>query len=471
MRRNRRKKRYKQRVNLVLRMHFVNVAVVLLFFVGITLFLLLGKRPTESVIEKRELAEFPSLTAESLLSGKFTDGISDYFNDTVPCRDTFKKWTSNLLSLRGFRQNDVVIYGGTGPQAQEAETAKPSSSEPGTESREPSSLPSPSSSQDSSGESSLSSTVDSSSSESSSEVENMPAPEAEGEFQAGGSILVVGDRAMEMFFGLDDVTEAYAQTMNAYKEDLGAGVNVYEMTIPVSVAYYIPSNYADMTIDPKVRIDQIGGLLDSGVEHVDIYGTLASHKDEEIYFRTDHHWTPLGAYYGAGVFAEKAGVPFPGLSKYQKEVTEGYVGTMYAFTQDPVLLNNPEDFVMYKPKNNYTVKYFSPSYEELDRGDTLFYDTDVSNLYASIMGGDEVVTEIKTDVKNGRKLVMFKDSFGNAMVPFLLNSFEEVCIVDMRYFELNAVQYIKDKGATDVLFADCVFTACGGNRAEEIRTQ
>ena len=144
---------------------------------------------------------------------------------------------------------------------------------------------------------------------------------------------------------------------------------------------------------------------------------------------------------------------------------------MYAFTQDPVLLNHPEDFVMYKPQNTYSVKYYSPSYEELDRGNTLFFDTDVSNLYASIMGGDEVITEIQTDVKNGRKLVMFKDSFGNAMVPFLLNSFEEVCVVDMRYFERNAIDYIQEKGATDVLFADCVFTACGGNRAEEIRTQ
>ena len=462
MRRNRRAKRYKQKVNLVLRMHFINVVVIFIFFVGVTLFLLLGKRPTESVIEKRKLAEFPALTLETLASGEFTDGVATYFDDTVPCRDTFKQWTSNLLALRGFRQNDVVIYDGTGPQAQEAGQAKPNSSKAESESSAPSSAPSSSGAE---------SSAVSSEPESSSEVENTPAPEAEGEFAAGGSILVVGDRAMEMFYGLDDVTEAYAATMNAYKEDLGPGVNVYEMTIPVSVAYYIPSNYADMTVDPKVRIDQIGGLLDSGVEHVDIYGTLAAHKDEEIYFRTDHHWTPLGAYYGASVFAEQAGVPFPALSTYKKEVTEGYVGTMYAFTQDPVLLNNPEDFVMYKPQNEYTVKYYSPSYEELDRGDTLFFETDVSNLYASVMGGDEVVTEIKTDVNNGRKLVMFKDSFGNALVPFLLNSFEEICVVDMRYFELNAIDYIQEKGATDVLFADCVFTACGGNRAEEIRTQ
>lgn len=464
MRRNRIQKRYKQRVNLVLRMHFVNVAVLLLLFVGITLFLLVGKRPTESLIEKRKLAAFPKLTVSSLFSGEFTDGVSDYFDDTVPGRDIFKKWTSALLLLRGFRQDDVVIYGGTGPQAQEAETARPSSSE-GTDvsSAAPSSAPS--------SESTSSESTVSSESSSSPEPQNTPAPDANGKFEAGGSILVVGDRAMEMFFGLDDVTENYAKTINAYQADLGDSVNVYEMTIPVSVAYYIPGNYANMTIDPKVRIDQIGGLLDDNVHHVDIYGTLAEHKDEDIYFRTDHHWTLLGAYYGASVFAQQAGVPFPDLSSYDKEVSEGYVGTMYAFTQDPVLLNHPEYFVMYKPQNTYSVKYYSPSYEELDRGNTLFFDTDVSNLYASIMGGDEVITEIQTDVKNGRKLVMFKDSFGNAMVPFLLNSFEEVCVVDMRYFERNAIDYIQEKGATDVLFADCVFTACGGNRAEEIRTQ
>ena len=65
-------------------MHFVNVAVLLLLFVGITLFLLVGKRPTESLIEKRKLAAFPKLTVSSLFSGEFTDGVSDYFDDTVP---------------------------------------------------------------------------------------------------------------------------------------------------------------------------------------------------------------------------------------------------------------------------------------------------------------------------------------------------------------------------------------------------
>ena len=66
-----------------------------------TLFLLLGKRPTESVIEKRKLAEFPALTLETLASGEFTDGVATYFDDTVPCRDTFKQWTSNLSRCAG----------------------------------------------------------------------------------------------------------------------------------------------------------------------------------------------------------------------------------------------------------------------------------------------------------------------------------------------------------------------------------
>lgn len=487
MGRHSRGKRYKKRVNLVLRTHFINVVVMFFLFVGITAFLLFGKRPTESQIEKRKLAEFPKLTVETLTSGEFTDGVSSYFNDTVPLRDTFKKWTSSLLSLRGIRQNDIVIYEGTGPQAQEAGEAgetesaakpqsKPTSSAP-AESKEPSEqegseTSSESSSQpESSAESESSAEESSESSAESSEVENEPVPEAVGQFEANGAILVVEDRAMEMFFGLDDVTEAYAATMNAYKDDLGPNVNVYEMTIPVSVGYYIPSNYADYTVDPKVRIDQIGSLLNDDVVHVDIYDKLAQHKKEDIYFRTDHHWTLLGAYYGGSVFAEKAGVPYPELSAYEKEVSSGYVGTMYAFTQDPVLLNNPEDFVMYKPRNEYHVSYYSPSHEPLGYDDILFFPSDVSNLYASIMGSDTHITEIETDVKNGRKLVIFKDSFGNALVPFLINSFEEISVVDMRYFDLNAIDYITERGATDVLFADCVFTACGGNRAEEIRVQ
>ena len=89
------------------------------------------------------------------------------------------------------------------------------------------------------------------------------------------------------------------------------------------------------------------------------------------------------------------------------------------------------------------------------------------------MGGDEKITHVTTDVKNGRNLVIIKDSYGNALVPFLTSSFENIYVIDMRYFELNAIDYIKDVNATDVLFAMNTFSATGSNykELETIRTQ
>ena len=89
------------------------------------------------------------------------------------------------------------------------------------------------------------------------------------------------------------------------------------------------------------------------------------------------------------------------------------------------------------------------------------------------MGGDEVVVKVNTDVKNGRKLLIVKDSYGNALPGYLFGSFEQICVVDMRYFQRNLVQYAKDEEITDMLFAMTTFSAVGGNaeNLENLRTQ
>ena len=75
------------------------------------------------------------------------------------------------------------------------------------------------------------------------------------------------------------------------------------------------------------------------------------------------------------------------------------------------------------------------------------------------LGADAIHTKITTSTKNGRKIVVFKESYGNAFVPFLVNNFEEIYVIDIRYFGTNAVDYIKKIGATDVLFIDNCFAA------------
>ena len=75
------------------------------------------------------------------------------------------------------------------------------------------------------------------------------------------------------------------------------------------------------------------------------------------------------------------------------------------------------------------------------------------------LGGDSLHIKITTNAGTGRKIVMFKESYGNAFAPYLIDSFDEIYVIDIRYFGRNAVDYIKEVGATDVLFIDNAFAA------------
>ena len=80
-------------------------------------------------------------------------------------------------------------------------------------------------------------------------------------------------------------------------------------------------------------------------------------------------------------------------------------------------------------------------------------DNVVSASYTVFIGTDDCIFQADTDVDNGRVLVIFKDSFGNALVPFLTNSFSTIYLCDFRYFNTNAAAFVENVGATDVVFA------------------
>ena len=147
---------------------------------------------------------------------------------------------------------------------------------------------------------------------------------------------------------------------------------------------------------------------------------------------------------------------------------EGYVGTLYGYTQKAVLKNNPEDFIYYVPQNQYTTTYYDIDMTR-ERQASLMLNLDnlaPSSWYLVFMGGDERITHITTDCKNGRKLMIIKDSYGNALVPCLTSSFEEIWVADMRYFEPGMIGFIQEKGVTDVLFAMNTYSAMGGNASK-----
>ena len=282
--------------------------------------------------------------------------------------------------------------------------------------------------------------------------------------ELANNILVVNKRGIMLYGGAWGNEIKYAEDVNAYKEALGKDINVYSMVLPTSVSYYLPENYLDLVESEKKDLDSIEENL-KDVINVDAYTALLKHKQEALYSRTDHHWQPLGAYYASQEFAKVAGVDFADISEYNKHVLSGYVGTLYGYTKSSTLLENPEPFIYYEPKTDVEVTQYTSSFTNPTETELLLNpDTLDNSSYYLVFGMDDNIRHVKTQCKNGRTLVIFKDSYGNALLPFLTSSFENIYLCDVRYFDINAKSFIEEVEATDVLFAMCTYSAVGPNR-------
>lgn len=452
----------------------LGLSLVVVTFLVLFIFCVFLPRTTESDYD--DLVEKPKFTLSSLLDGSYTAQMTDYFSDTVFARDRFKDLYNKLNGWFGRETvhktengEDEIHFGvdpGHGdesPEQSEASNPPPVTGSEATSSQ--------------GGESSAESSVASSSGPETSETSSEPPAVLNEELCDAGTIL--GTRALEVYYGdrnLNHIPD-FAATLNNFAASM-PGVNVYSMPVPKACAYYLQSSstYANQTGNSLRDMQAIAERL-SGVKNVDIYDTLKSHANEEIYFRTDHHWTGLGAYYAAQKFANDLQLPFQDLSAYEKNVRSGYVGTMYKYSgYKQVLADNPEDFVTYKPKVSYTATFYNQSFgngRTRDPEDGMFFyygDDKRSSWYSTYLNGDAYAWQIKSGAcSNGRKLLIVKDSYGNPLANYLLYSFEEIYVVDARVFELKLKDFVTEHGITDVLFAESLFSAVGGSYINQLK--
>ena len=434
----------------------INTAVCLLLAGTIAVGMVVLERPTMSEIENRNLATMPEFSVDAYLSGEYTEGVANYYNDTVPMRSTFKNLTASIRKYMGWHDEGGVTFHGNAPVTP-VSTDIPAETTAVT---------------------TTVTTVDPTVDVTTTKSTTTTAAENEGQ-EVGGelsnNILIVDKRAISLYGGSFAVGRTYADSLNKYKRDLGDNVSIYSMVIPTPCSFYTPDEFKYLIGSEWDNIENINSNLENVIP-VDAYSALAKHTDEQIYMRTDHHWSAMGAFYAAEEFSAAARVPFARISEYDRVAREGYVGTMYGYSGDITLKNNPEEFFYYVPKAEYTTRYYTPALEGGYEGSLLL---DIDKIakpvswYLVYIGTDERVTHVNTNVKNGRKLAIFKDSYGNALVPWLTSSFEDIYVIDIRYFKPNAIQYLKDVGATDVLFVMNTFSATGGNckKIEQIRTQ
>ena len=403
-------------------------------------------RSTFSELEKRELARFPDFTPGQLSDGSFTTAVSSWFSDTEPFRDHFMSLSMHLKDLIRLQTGDdnITFHASTDTEVIDTDVAE--ESDPVVTAAE----------NDTTG------------------TEPAVAFELEENAKiANAGIIIVGSgervRALMAYGGSGKGCTGYAQAANKYKETF-PDVNIYCMVIPTAVEYYCPEKVRRRTNSQRATIDNVIRHLSPDVKPVDIYATLGAHANEDIFLRTDHHWAPLGAFYAAEKFAEVAGVPFRDLSSYDRKVVHGYVGSMYGYSQDISIKNAPEDFVYYVPRDvTYTTTYINYTIDEDYRvigmgrpykSAFFFRFRDGSGgAYCTFMGGDTKITCVRTSTKNGRRLIILKDSFGNALPSNLFYSFEEIHIIDSRYFKKNMVDYVRNHQITDILFANNIFKA------------
>ena len=186
-----------------------------------------------------------------------------------------------------------------------------------------------------------------------------------------------------------------------------------------------------------------------------------SHRSEYIYFRTDHHWTALGAYYAYREFCGAKGITPHSLSEYEVSQFDGFLGSFYNDAGKPdIMKNDPDTVTAYHPisteaRMQYVNKKTGNENDELTPGKVIYDESDAaaSLKYGTFITGDNPYTVIENpDLSDGSKCVVVKESFGNAFVPFLVDHYQTVYVIDYRYYSGSVSDFAKTNGVTDVIF-------------------
>ncbi|KNF08589.1 DHHW protein [Gottschalkia purinilytica] len=196
-------------------------------------------------------------------------------------------------------------------------------------------------------------------------------------------------------------------------------------------------------------IEEVKNLLDKDVEFIDVYNELKEHKDEYIYYKTDHHWTTKGAYYAYEKLCKSMGLKYHDNEYfYTEKVTDNFYGSLYSKGGFRNL--EPDSINLYIPK-----KYEEVRVEYLDnkeKDDSLYK---LENLkkkdkYTVFFGGNQPLIKVTTNTKNKKKLLLVKDSYANSLIPFLTGNYSEIYIVDLRYYNEDISKLIKDNKIKDI---------------------
>lgn len=291
------------------------------------------------------------------------------------------------------------------------------------------------------------------------------------------SLLVADDTVMEIFMKNRDAEEKYINTINYIAEEL-KGIRMYSMIIPTQLEFQEPV-YANIEDSQKETIDYIYSRLDSSITTVDAYEALKEHTDEYIYFRTDHHWTSLGAYYGYRAFLKAAGGgendgeskdrtdPFEitdyesiNINGLKKRTVNNFLGYLYKQAQSPELAKKTDKIEWFDTNEDKKIRIENSGLKngkKVEYAGTLF-DKDKKN-YSVFMSGDQPLSVITNErIPDGKTIVILKDSYANAFVPWLINNYHRIILADPRNCSESLRDIIDKYQPDECMIMNYIFT-------------
>lgn len=197
------------------------------------------------------------------------------------------------------------------------------------------------------------------------------------------------------------------------------------------------------------------GMLDSLYERLpegtalDVRDVLKAHADEYIYYKTDHHWTTLGAFYAYQAWAKAMGFEVPDLKDVtQTVVSEEFHGTVYS----KLNLDLSKD-TMHRFELSNTPSKIEVTLDMASKMDTMYNEKYLSmkDKYSYYLDGNHGLTEITSNGEGKGTLLIIKDSYAHCFAPFTAGNYEKVYMVDFRYFNMPISLFMEQYGITDVL--------------------
>lgn len=414
---------------------------------GAFLGLLFFARPKTSEKEKRSLAKHPSFTMKTFLNGEYFSDVSTWYSDTYPFRDALVSADQKLKGLYGIESKTMMV--GEEKQADEipdindnteavTETTTAATTEAATEDTE-------------AGATTEATTE---------KVREVDPPDSKGmdeeiQNQIQQNLYVKGDAAYSVYyFGKENCTN-YVAALNNVAAELKGQTTVYNILVPNNSGVMLSEDELSKLAgsDQEQAIDYYYSIESDDVKTVDTIKTLREHNDEYLYFRTDHHWTQLAAYYVYQNFCKVKGIEAHDLSYYDKKEFKNFLGTFYSTLGNSNMEANPDTVDAYVPKGTNDMTFWDTDGKEWNWN--VIYDVDSwasSSKYMTFIGGDRPMEVIENpQIKDGSSCVVLKESYGNCFVPFLVDHYQTVYVLDYRYTTVNVLDFVKEKQADDLI--------------------